>query len=214
MEGRKMKDNLTELIFILDRSGSMSHLVSETINGFNATIEKQKQEDGEALVTVVLFDDKYEVLHDGVDIKSIPVLTGAQYFVRGYTALLDAIGRTINTVGTRLKNTPEDERPSKVLLIITTDGQENSSHEFTQDQVRLMIEHQKTKYNWEVLFIGGDINSARYAQHDLGIADAGFSIQSVDGEHSRYTGMNAAITNYRTTGDINDGEDWKSQLKT
>jgi uncharacterized protein YegL len=213
MEGRKMKDNLTELVFILDRSGSMSRLTGDTIGGFNSTINEQKKKEGEAVVSVVLFDDVYSVLHNGVDIKSVPELTNKEYFARGSTALLDAIGKTINTVGARLKNTPEDERPAKVLLIITTDGEENASREFSDEQIKAMIEHQKTKYNWDVLFIGGDIHSVNYAQRNLGVADSVFTVQSVDGEHSRYMGMNAAITNYRITGDVNDGEDWKSKLK-
>jgi len=136
-----MKENLTEMVFILDRSGSMSNLTKDTIGGFNTMIENQKKEDGDAVLTTVLFDDMYELLHDGVNIQDVKELTNKEYYARGMTALLDAIGKTINTVGERLSKTKEEDRPSKIIFVITTDGQENSSKEFTQKQIKEMIEH-------------------------------------------------------------------------
>jgi len=136
-----MKENLTEMVFILDRSGSMSNLTKDTIGGFNTMIENQKKEDGDAVLTTVLFDDMYELLHDGVNIQDVKELTNKEYYARGMTALLDAIGKTINTVGERLSKTKEENRPSKIIFVITTDGQENSSKEFTQKQIKEMIEH-------------------------------------------------------------------------
>ena len=136
-----MKNNLTEIVFILDRSGSMSRLVEDTIGGFNSFIETQKKEVGEAVLTTILFDDQYEILHNGVDIKNVKPMTTKEYSARGMTALLDAIGKTINNVGDRLNKTDDKDKPSKVIFVITTDGQENSSKEFTQKQIKEMIEH-------------------------------------------------------------------------
>lgn len=128
-----MNKNLTEIVFLLDRSGSMSGLEKDTIGGFNSFIERQCQEEGEVKLTTVLFDDNVEVLWDGVDAKRVS-LTRNEYFVRGCTALLDAIGKTILDVGIRLSNTPEGERPRNIIFVITTDGMENSSQEFTYEK--------------------------------------------------------------------------------
>ena len=159
-----MKENLTEIVFILDRSGSMSSLTTDTIGGFNSFIDTQKQEDGEAILTTILFDDQYEILHNGVDIKTVKPLTSKEYSARGMTALLDAIGKTINTVGERLNKTNEDDKPSKVIFVITTDGQENSSKEFTQSKVKEMIEHQTNNYSWQFMFLGANIDAVSTAQ--------------------------------------------------
>lgn len=145
-----MKKDLTELVFILDRSGSMSGLESDTIGGYNAMLEKQKKEPGEAVITTVLFDDKYELLHDRINLRGIAPITDKEYYVRGNTALLDAVGKTINKIGNVQKHTAEDERAEHVMFVITTDGMENASHEFSYDKVRQMIEHQKSKYGWEL----------------------------------------------------------------
>ena len=163
-----MKKNLTEMVFLLDRSGSMSHLVSDTIGGFNSMIENQKKEDGEAYVTTVLFDGQYEILHDHIDINDVQSITDKEYYARGTTALLDALGRTINSVGNRLNNTPEDERPEKVIFVITTDGHENASSEFTKEQVKKMIEHQQSKYSWTFMFLGANMDAVSEAT-SLGI---------------------------------------------
>lgn len=164
-----MKKNLTEMVFILDRSGSMSYLVDETIGGFNSMIESQKNEDGEAYVTTVLFDNYYELLHDHVNIADIEPITRKEYYARGCTALLDAIGKTINNIGARLNDTPEEERPEKVIFVITTDGYENASREFTKAKIKEMIEHQQSKYSWVFMFLGANMDAVDEAS-SLGIS--------------------------------------------
>ena len=158
-----MKKDLTELVFILDRSGSMSGLESDTIGGYNAMLEKQKKEPGEAIITTVLFDDKYELLHDRINLKGIAPITDKEYFVRGTTALLDAVGKTINKIANVQKHTAEEERAEQVMFVITTDGMENASREFSYEKVRRMIEHQKTKYGWEFIFLGANIDAINTA---------------------------------------------------
>ena len=153
-----MKKDLTELVFILDRSGSMSGLELDTIGGYNSLLEKQKNESGEAIITTVLFDDKYELLHNRLDVKEVIPITSKEYFVRGSTALLDAIGATINNIKTAQQNMAEEERPEKVLVTIITDGMENHSREYSYDKVKTMIEAQK-KLDWEFLFIGANIDA-------------------------------------------------------
>lgn len=158
-----MKENLTELVFILDRSGSMTGLESDTIGGFNSMIEEQKKEPGDAYVTTVLFDHEYKLLHDHVDLKEIAPITDKEYHPRGTTALLDAVGRTINDIGVRLNDTPEEERPSKVIFVITTDGYENASKEFSKAKVKEMIEHQQSKYSWVFMFLGANMDAVSEA---------------------------------------------------
>ena len=158
-----MKKNLTELVFILDRSGSMSGLEADTIGGFNAMIEKQKKEEGEALISTVLFDNDMQVIHDRVPLDRVPALTEKEYFVRGCTALLDAVGGAIHHIGNVHKYAREEDRPEKTLFVITTDGMENASRRYTYDKVKAMIEHQREKYGWEFLFLGANIDAAREA---------------------------------------------------
>lgn len=153
-----MDMNLTEIIFLLDRSGSMEGLEKDTIGGFNAFIEKQRQLEGDTTVTAVLFDDKYKILWNGIEAQKAK-LTEKEYYVRGSTALLDAVGKTIIDVGYRLSNTSEDKRPGKVIFVITTDGMENASREFTYKKVKELITHQQEKYNWEFIFLGANINA-------------------------------------------------------
>lgn len=164
-----MKKNLTQMVFILDMSGSMSHLTADTIGGYNSLIEQQKREPGEAIVTTVLFDHRYIVLHDGVDIQSVPEMTTNDYMPYGTTAMLDAVGKTINSVGQRLASLPEEERPEKVIVTIVTDGAENTSTEFTWKTVKEMIKHQKNKYNWIFTFLGANIDTMKVSG-DLGIS--------------------------------------------
>lgn len=164
-----MKKNLTEMVFVLDRSGSMSGLAADTIGGFNELIEKQKKIEGDAYVTTVLFDHEYEVLHDHVALGEVAPLTDKEYFARGSTALLDAVGRTIDSVGARLAAAPEEERPEHVVFVITTDGRENSSREYTAKQVREMVEHQQQKYSWQFVFLGANMDAVSEARN-LGIS--------------------------------------------
>ncbi|MBQ9530997.1 MAG: VWA domain-containing protein [Eubacterium sp.] len=163
-----MKKGLTEIIYVLDRSGSMGHLTGDTIGAYNSYLDEQKSFDGETRITTVLFDDKYELLFNGVSIDEA-YLDHEKYYVRGLTALYDALGKTILDVGARLAKTPENERPEKVIFIITTDGYENASKDFTNRKIREMIEHQQTKYNWEFLFFGANIDSAQTAS-SIGVA--------------------------------------------
>ena len=158
-----MKKDLTELVMILDRSGSMSGLEADTIGGFNGMIEKQKKEEGEAYVSVVLFDDQVEVLYDRVDIRKVEPMNDRQYYVRGCTALLDAVGGAIHHIGNVHKYAREEDVPEKTIFIITTDGMENASRQYTYDRVRQMIEHQKERYHWEFLFLGANIDAVKEA---------------------------------------------------
>jgi len=158
-----MKRNLTELVFILDRSGSMGGLESDTIGGFNSMLMKQKKEQGKCRITTVLFDNEYEILHDRIDINAIGPITDKEYYVRGSTALLDAIGRTVNKIDSVQKNTSEEYRAEKVLFIITTDGMENASREFGYKKIKSMIEKQKSKHCWEFIFLGANIDAVEVA---------------------------------------------------
>ena len=159
-----MKNGLTEIVFILDRSGSMSGLESDTIGGYNSMIEKQKKEEGEALISTVLFDGQTDVLHDRVPLDKISPITEKEYYVRGSTALLDAVGGAIRHIGNVHKYAREEDVPEKTLFIITTDGMENSSRQYSYDKVKKMIEKQKEKYHWEFIFLGANIDA-------VGVAD-------------------------------------------
>ena len=154
-----MNNQLTELVFILDRSGSMSGLESDTIGGFNAMIEKQKKEPGEAFVSTVLFDNESEVLHDRVPLGKIPQMTDKDYTVRGCTALIDAIGGAIHHIANIHKYARPEDVPARTVFVITTDGMENASHRYTSDEVKRMIEKEKREYDWEFLFIGANIDA-------------------------------------------------------
>ncbi|KIY22443.1 vWA domain-containing protein [Mesobacillus subterraneus] len=192
-----MNKNLTEIIFLLDRSGSMAGLESDTIGGFNAFVKKQSELAGETIVTTVLFDDEYEVLWSGIDTRNAK-LTADEYFVRGTTALLDAVGKTILDVGYRLAKSSENRRPGKVLFVITTDGMENASQEFTYEKVKELIQHQQEKYSWEFLFLGANIDVANEAEN-LGITlGNSFSYEATEkGIEKMYERLSESITEKR-----------------
>lgn len=158
-----MRKNLTEIVFILDRSGSMSGLEQDTIGGFNSMINQQKNADGEALVSTILFDNVSEVLHDRINVKDIQPLTDHDYMVRGCTALLDAIGGAIHHIGNIHKYARREDIPEHTMFVITTDGMENASRYYSSNKVKQMIERQKIKYGWEFLFLGANIDAVETA---------------------------------------------------
>lgn len=158
-----MKKNLTELVFILDKSGSMSGLENDTIGGFNSMLEQQKKVGGQCIITTVLFDNRYELLHDRMDLRAIRPITRRDYSVGGSTALLDAIGKTIHKIATAQKNTAEDYRAEKVMFVIITDGEENASRHYSSVQVKDMIRRQKEHYGWEFIFLGANIDAVETA---------------------------------------------------
>ena len=157
-----MKKGLTEIVFILDRSGSMGGLESDTIGGYNSMLEKQKSEEGEAIISTVLFDDRTEILHDRKKLSQVEPITDKDYFVRGCTALLDAVGGAIKHIG-KVQKEAGDERPEKTLFIITTDGMENASKKYTYDKVKKMVEKKKEKNHWEFIFLGANIEAISVA---------------------------------------------------
>ena len=158
-----MKKNLTEIVFILDRSGSMSGLEADTIGGYNSMLSKQKTEEGEAIISTVLFDDQTEVLHDRKSITKVSEITDKEYYVRGSTALLDAVGGAIHHIGRVQKEMAEEDRPEKTLFIITTDGMENASRLYSYDKVKKMVEKKKKKHRWEFIFLGANIDAIEVA---------------------------------------------------
>jgi uncharacterized protein YegL len=158
-----MKKGLTEIVFILDRSGSMAGLENDTIGGYNSLIEKQKNEEGEALISTVLFDNETEVLHDRIPLDKVEMITDKEYFVRGSTALLDAVGGAIHHIGNVHKYARPEDVPEKTLFIITTDGMENSSRQYSYEKVKKMVERQKEKYHWEFIFLGANIDAVSVA---------------------------------------------------
>jgi hypothetical protein len=192
-----MNTNLTEIIFLLDRSGSMGGLESDTIGGFNAFIKRQRQLEGETIVTTVLFDDQYEILWNGIDAKQAK-LTAHDYYVRGCTALLDGIGKTILDVGYRLSNTCEEKKPAKVIFVITTDGMENASREFTYEKVKELIKHQQEKYNWEFIFLGANIDAGKEAD-SIGIKlENAYSFEASEkGVEQMYNMVSEAVSERR-----------------
>ena len=206
-----MKKNLTEIVFILDRSGSMAGLEDDTIGGFNAMIQKQKGEEGEAYVSTILFDNHTEVIHDRADIQEIHPMTRKDYYVRGCTALLDAVGKSIRHIGNVHKYAREEDRPKKTLFVITTDGMENASREYTYERVRKLIEHQKEKYGWEFLFLGANIDAAKEAAR-FGITEdraANYHADSV-GTAVIYEVVSEAVCNIRASRPMS--ADWKRRV--
>lgn len=206
-----MKKNLTEIVFILDRSGSMAGLEKDTIGGFNAMLEKQKREPGKALVSTVLFDNTSDVIHDRLPLHRVPRLTDREYYVRGCTALLDAVGGAIRHISTIHKYAREEDRPEKTIFVITTDGMENASRRYDYEAVKQMIQRQKEQYGWEFLFLGANIDAAREAAR-FGIGEdraANFHCDS-KGTALNYEVISETVCSFRAEQPI--AADWKARI--
>ena len=208
-----MKKHLTEIVFILDRSGSMAGLEEDTIGGFNALVEKQKAEPGEALISTVLFDNFSEVIHDRVPLSRIQPMTRKDYYVRGCTALLDAVGDAIHHIGIVHRYIRPEDRPEKTLFVITTDGMENASRRYTYDRVRSMIEEKKA-LGWEFLFLGANIDAAREAaRFGIGQDYAVDYLADSMGTANVYTSVNEAIHCARTMPTMPISRGWKKKVE-
>lgn len=206
-----MKTNKTELVFILDKSGSMSGLETDTIGGYNAMLKKQQQEPGEAIVTTVLFDDSYYLLHDRINIKSVRPITEKEYFVGGCTALLDAMGKTIHKIVNLQKQTSKDQQADKVVFIVTTDGMENASCEYTYEKVKEMVELQKEKYGWEFIFLGANIDAISTASRfGIGASRAANYHADEKGTRLNYEVVSQTISDFRASRPIK--ENWKKEI--
>ncbi|MCL1829943.1 MAG: VWA domain-containing protein [Oscillospiraceae bacterium] len=205
---------MTEVVFILDRSGSMSGLESDTIGGFNSMLLKQQQLPDECRLTTVLFDDRYELLHDRIDIKAIAPITEKEYYVRGSTALLDAIGKTIGKIVGVQNSTDRVYRAEKVMFVITTDGMENASHEFSYDKVKSLIKHQQESESWEFIFLGANIDAVQEADR-FGIAAnrAQRFHNDCRGIATNYSSINDAIVSFRMM-EVGEklSDDWKEEI--
>ena len=196
-----MNNNLTEIVFILDRSGSMAGLEADTIGGFNAMLEKQKREPGEALLSAVLFDHVSEVVYDRVDLRTIEPMTDKQYFVRGSTALLDAIGGAVRHIANVHKYAREEDRPGKTVFVITTDGMENASRNFTYAQVQKLVKREQEKHGWEFLFLGANMDAIEAAR-SFGIRE-GHAVRFEN--DSAGTGLNYEVVS-RSIGRLRKGK--------
>ena len=207
-----MKKNCTEMVFILDRSGSMAGLEADTIGGFNGMIERQKKEEGEVFVSTVLFSNESRVLHDRVDLFHIRPMTDREYYVGGCTALIDAIGGAIHHIGNVHKYAREEDRPEHTIFVITTDGMENASHRYTSDEVKAMVQRQKEKYGWEFLFLGANIDAVETASH-FGIAEdraVTFHNDSY-GQALNYAEVSEAVSQVRSNAPL--GRSWKEKIE-
>lgn len=207
-----MKNSFVEIVFILDRSGSMHGLEQDTIGGFNRVISEQKEKEERALLTTVLFDNEYEVIHERLDIKEIKNLTEKEYFVRGTTALLDAVGKSIENVLKIHKNLKSEDKPEKVLFVITTDGYENSSKEYSYAKVKQLITHQQEYYNWDFIFLGANIDAAKEAER-FGLRKEYASNYHADskGTSVSFHSINEAISDVRAYKKIN--KNWNKDVE-
>ncbi len=205
------QNNVTELVFILDRSGSMAGLEADTIGGFNAMIDKQKKEDGECVVSTVLFDNECRVLHDRVPLRGVPPMTERDYTVRGCTALIDALGGAIHHIGNVHKYARREDVPARTLFVITTDGMENASRRFTAARVKTMIERQKAKYGWEFLFIGANIDAVETAaRYGIDRDRAANYHADEKGTGVMYEAIDQAVANVRAAAPL--GNDWCEEI--
>lgn len=196
-----MKKNLTELVYILDKSGSMQGLEKDTIGGYNAMLAQQRTVEGDCVITTVLFDNQYQLLHDRIDIRAVRPLTQREYFVGGSTALLDAIGKTIDKIRTVQQNTAKAYRAEKVMFVIITDGAENASRTYSAMQVKKMIQQQKERHGWEFIFLGANIDAVETAGR-FGI-DADRAVDYVpDGKGTalNFCMMSQTVEAFRTCG--------------
>lgn len=207
-----MKKGLTELVFILDKSGSMKGMEKDTIGGYNSMLGNQKSVEGEALITTVLFDNNYELLHDRVDIRAVKPITEKEYHVGGLTALVDAVGKTVDKIINAQKNTAEDYRAEKVMFVIITDGEENASREYSAAKVKARIERQKSEYGWEFIFLGANIDAVENARH-FGIApDRAQSYYSDDeGTALNYRVVDKTVTGFRKTAAV--PQNWSQEIE-
>ncbi len=207
-----MKKNLTEIVFILDRSGSMAGLEADVIGGFNAMIAKQQRESGEALISTVLFSGDAQVLHDRVDVKQLAPLTRRDYLPGGCTALLDAVGGAIHHIGNVHKYAREEDRPARTLFVITTDGMENASRRYTTSEVREKIRRQKEKFGWEFIFLGANIDAEGTAE-SLGIRRecAADFVADRAGADATFTAVNEAVCRIRSCAPL--AADWKHAVE-
>ena len=207
-----MKKNLTEMVFILDKSGSMAGLESDTIGGFNAMIARQKQEPGEALVSTVLFSNRSHVLYDRVNIRDIPPMTTADYRVGGSTALIDAIGCAIHHIGTVHKYAREEDRPEHTIFVITTDGMENDSHMYTSDEVKAMVRREKEVYGWEFLFLGANIDAVETASRfGIGEDRSVTFVNDREGQMLNYRTVCGTVSRMRNSEPV--GREWKQEIE-
>lgn len=207
-----MTKNLMELVFILDKSGSMGGLESDTIGGYNALLTKQKKIEGNVTVTTVLFNHHYELLHDRIQIQGVAPITEQDYEVSGTTALLDAIGTTIQKISHAQQATLPEQRADKVLFIITTDGMENASCEFDYHKIKKMVQHQKDKHSWEFIFLGANIDAISAAK-DIGISEE-FAVEyqaDEEGTRLNYEEISEAVVHYRQQAKINP--QWKKNIE-
>ena len=206
-----MKKNLTELVFILDRSGSMAGLEADTIGGFNAMINKQRAEEGEAFVSTVLFDNETQVVHDRMPLERVSKLTQKEYFVRGTTALLDAIGGAIHHIANIHTYAREEDIPEHTLFVITTDGMENASRRYTHEEVKRMIEREKSQYGWEFIFLGANIDAIATAGRFGIMADRAANFHSdSDGTRLNYDVLSDAVSAVRANAPLGAG--WKARI--
>lgn len=208
---KEIRNNTTELVFILDRSGSMAGLEADTIGGFNSMIEKQKKQDGKCYVSTVLFDHETQIVHDRVELSSVRPMTGNDYFVRGSTALIDAIGSAIHHIANIHKYARPEDVPQNTMFVITTDGMENASHKYSSSEVKRMIEKEKEKYGWEFIFIGANIDAVETAKH-FGInADRAVNYHADSkGTDVLYSTVSAAVSNMRACAPMQ--ADWSRNL--
>ena len=207
----KIKNGITELVFILDRSGSMSGLEADTIGGFNAMIEKQKKQDGKCYVSTVLFDNVSEVLHDRVKLSDIKPMTDKEYTVRGCTALIDALGSAIHHIGNVHKYARKEDVPEHTVFVITTDGYENASRRYNSDEVKQMVNRQKEQHGWEFLFIGANIDAVETAtRYGIDSDRAVNYTPDPTGTHILYDTVSEVVGNVRASKCVS--KDWSKDI--